>query len=60
MSTLISVQSDPALGRATLVEFETYTTGKDNKIEKVLLAHGESIELLGVSSRTIRIKEVVT
>ena len=59
MSTEITVLSEPSIGYITLVELETYIIGKENKIEKVYLAYGESISLHTISNRTISIKEVV-
>ena len=60
MNTEITILSEPSPGRITLVELETYITGKENKIEKVYLAYGESISLHIMSNRTISIKEVVS
>ena len=60
MSTEITVLSEPSPGRITLIELETYITGKENKIERVYLSYGENISLRVLSNRTISIKEVVS
>ena len=59
MSTEITVLSEPSPGRVTLVEIETYITGRENKIERVYLEYGESLSLRSVSTRIISIKEKV-